>query len=162
MTEQAGRRNADAVGRFVERFASVLLEAGFPPMPARVFTALLVTDSGRLTAAELAAQLSASAAAISGAVRYLEQLGLISRQREPGTRRDVYMVLDDIWYEVSMRRDKVLERWVNAARDGVGILGPETPAARRMAESQEFFAFLQREVPAMMARWEEHKRRIRR
>ena len=42
---------------FVERFASVLTESGFPRMPARVFAALLATDSGRLTAAELAAML---------------------------------------------------------------------------------------------------------
>ena len=36
---------------YIERFASVLVSAGFPPMPARVFVALLVTDSGRLSAA---------------------------------------------------------------------------------------------------------------
>jgi predicted transcriptional regulator len=157
VTQGPGERDLEAVSRFRERFASVLLEAGFPPMPARVFTALLVTDSGRLTAAELSALLSASPAAISGAVRYLEQLGLISRQREPGTRRDVYLVLDEIWYEVSMRRDQVLQRWVNAARDGILVLGPGTPAARRMADSLDFFAFLAKEVPALMERWREHR-----
>ena len=40
-------------------------------MPARVFSALLATDSGRLTAAELAERLQISPAAVSGAVRYL-------------------------------------------------------------------------------------------
>ncbi|HWJ40778.1 MAG TPA: MarR family transcriptional regulator, partial [Candidatus Limnocylindrales bacterium] len=65
---------------FVERFASVLTESGFPRMPARVFAALLATDSGRLTAAELAALLHVSAAAISGAVSYLVQVNLASRE----------------------------------------------------------------------------------
>ena len=53
MTQQAVERDEQAVRPFIERFASVLVEAGVPPMPARVFAALLVTDSGRLTAAEL-------------------------------------------------------------------------------------------------------------
>ena len=57
-------------------------------MPARVFAALLATDSGRLTAAELAELLQISPAAVSGAVRYLTQVGMVHREREPGSRRD--------------------------------------------------------------------------
>ena len=158
MTPQAAERDEQAVGHFVERFASVLVEAGLPPMPARTFAALLVTESGRLTAAELAAQLGASPAAISGAVRYLEQLGMLSRQREPGSRRDVYLMLDDIWYEVAIRRDQVLTRWVSAAREGVALLGADTRAGRRMADSLDFFAFLLEEMPAVLARWRERQR----
>ena len=45
----------DPLFEYIERFAAVLVAAGFPPMPARVFVALLVTDSGRLSAAEQAA-----------------------------------------------------------------------------------------------------------
>ena len=58
-----------------EGFASVLAESGLPRMPARVFTALLFCDAGGLTSAELTELLSVSPAAISGAVRYLSQLG---------------------------------------------------------------------------------------
>src|ERR1700743_728911 len=71
----------DALFAYIERFAAVLVAAGFPPMPARVFVALLVTDSGRLSAAELAAVLRISPAAVSGAVRYLIQLGLAHQER---------------------------------------------------------------------------------
>lgn|SRR5487761_326274 len=153
MSQQQAERDEQAVRPFIERFASVLVEAGVPPMPARVFAALLVTDSGRLTAAELAALLEASPAAISGAVRYLSQVGMISREREPGSRRDVYLVLDDLWYEMSVRQDQVLARWVTAARDGVEILGPRTLAGKRMADSLDFFQFLQEELPALLDRW---------
>jgi DNA-binding transcriptional regulator GbsR (MarR family) len=66
-------RDDAAVGRFVERFAAILEDSGVPRMPARVFVGLLATDSGSLTAAELAERLQASPAAISGAVRYLAQ-----------------------------------------------------------------------------------------
>jgi len=77
-----------ALQQTTERFASVLAESGLPRMPARVFAALLFCDAGGLTSAELTELLSVSAAAISGAVRYLSQLGFISRDRKPGSRRD--------------------------------------------------------------------------
>jgi predicted transcriptional regulator len=158
VSEQPAGRDEQAIGQFIERFATVLGEAGFPPMAARVFVALLATDSGRLTVEGLAGMLGASPAAISGAVRYLSQLGLISREREPGSRRDVYRALDDPWAEVSARQDQALTRWASAAREGIGLLGPDTPAGERMAESLDFITFLQAERPAMMARWQQRRR----
>ena len=74
----------DPLFEYIERFAAVLVLAGFPAMPARVFVALLVTDSGRLSAAELAGLLRISPAAVSGAVRYLIQVGLVHKERVPG------------------------------------------------------------------------------
>jgi DNA-binding transcriptional regulator GbsR (MarR family) len=59
----------NATGRVVARLAAMLTDAGFPRMPARVFVALLCTDSGRLTASELATAVQGSAGAVSGAVR---------------------------------------------------------------------------------------------
>lgn len=146
-------RDQEAVARFIERFASALVEGGFPRMPARVFVALLATDSGRLTAAELASQLRVSPAAISGAVQYLTQVGLASREREPGTRRDSFTVQEDVWYDASLRRERMLERWKSGAREGVEALGAETPAGARVAESLAFFEFVQGETPAMLERW---------
>jgi len=153
MTQQQLERDEQAVGPFIERFASVLVEAGIPPMPARVFSALLVTDSGRLTAAELTELLGASPAAISGAVRYLEHVGMISRQREPGSRRDVYLLRNNLWYEISLSRDQLLGHWASAAREGAEILGPDTPAGQRLSDSHDFFVFLQQELPALLQRW---------
>ena len=86
MPESPGRaREDEAVRRFIERFALNLTEAGMARMPARVFATVLVAEDGRRTAAELADQLGVSPAAISGAVRYLTQLRLVSRGREPGS-----------------------------------------------------------------------------
>jgi DNA-binding transcriptional regulator GbsR (MarR family) len=143
----------DAVARFVERFGSVLEEGGVPRMPARVFSALLATDSGRLTAAELSEQLQISPAAVSGAVRYLIQVNLLSREREPGSRRDVYRLHNDVWYEAIVNREPLLSRWQRAIEDGVEAVGPGTPAGHRLTETAEFFAFLRAEMPALLARW---------
>lgn len=147
-------RDPEAVRQFVERFASALTDAGFPRMSARVFAALHGTDTGRLTAAELAERLRVSPAAVSGAVRFLLQFNMIRREREPGSRRDVFIVEDDSWYEASLNRDEVITRWQTSARDGIETLGADTPAGRRMAETLVFFEFIREELNAMVAKWQ--------
>src|SRR5262249_51235002 len=117
------------------------------------FAALLASDSGRLTAAELAERLQVSPAAVSGAVRYLVQVDLVAREREPGSRRDVYVIGHDAWYEAVGRRERLLGRWERLARRGVEALGAGTPAGERMAETAAFFEFLEEEMPALLERW---------
>src|SRR6202162_2383214 len=95
---------------YTERSTSFMAAAGMPPMPSRVFVALMVTDSGRLTAAELAEMLRISPAAVSGAVRYLIQLGLVHKERVPGSRRDYYRMPDDVWSDMFRLRDQVMQR----------------------------------------------------
>ena len=51
----------------------MLTAAGMPRMPARVMMALVGSPDEGYTAAELAERLGVSAAAVSGAVRYLSR-----------------------------------------------------------------------------------------
>jgi len=139
---------------FIERFASVLVAAGMPAMPSRVFVALLVADSGRLSAAELAGRLRVSPAAVSGAVRYLIQVGLVHRERVPGSRRDYYRMPDDIWSSMLRLRDQVLARWNALLREGIELAGPDTAAGARMARHAEFFDFVSEEFPGVLDRWD--------
>lgn len=146
-------RDPEAVGRFVDLFASALVDAGMPRMPALVFVALLTSDSGRLTAEELIDELGVSRSAVSGAVRYLSQMGTVRREREAGSRRDAYTLVDESWYEMVARREQLLDHWIASARAGVDALGPATPAGGRMSESLAFFEFLRAEMLAMLERW---------
>ncbi|MGC9497603.1 GbsR/MarR family transcriptional regulator [Streptomyces sp. WG7] len=150
-------RDPEAVSKFVEGFAARLVEAGMQRMPARVFAALLASDSGSLTSAELGEQLQVSPAAVSGAVRYLSQQHMVAREREPGSRRERYRVHSDQWYEALTNREAVLKSWGSALREGVASLGAETPAGRRMAETLAFFEFVDGEIAAMMERWRVHR-----
>jgi len=142
---------------FIERFASVLIEAGIPRMPARVFAALLAADSARLTSAQLADLLQASPAAISGGVRYLIGVGMVRREGEPGSRRHQYQVPENVWDEVMKLQDRLLDRWTMVLRQGVDLLGAQTPAGLRMADSVDYFEFVSSELPAIMARWQARK-----
>ncbi|GAA2538912.1 MULTISPECIES: GbsR/MarR family transcriptional regulator [Streptomyces] len=158
MAEPGGPvRDPEAVSRFVEHFAAQLVEAGLPRMPARVFAALLASDTGVLTSAELGEQLKISPAAVSGAVRYLAQQHMVSREREPGSRRERYRVHGDQWYEALTNREAVIRRWEDALREGVTSLGADTPAGRRLAETLAFFEFVEKEVQTMMERWRAYR-----
>jgi predicted transcriptional regulator len=150
--------DTDELARFVERFALMLVESGVPRMPARVFGALLIAEDGKRTAGELAELLRVSPAAISGAVRYLAQVGLAVRARDPGERRDHYEVFDDLWYEAYANRDKQLEQWATLMAEGAAVVGPGTKAGGRLDQSRQFFEFLREELPSMMARWRAYQR----
>ncbi|MFG2194925.1 GbsR/MarR family transcriptional regulator [Streptomyces sp. NPDC048639] len=155
--DDPGERDDDAVSRFVERFAADLTEAGMQRMASRVFAALLASDSGSMTSSELAERLRISPAAVSGAIRYLGQVDVVRREREPGTRRDRYRVYSDIWYESFTRRDQSLLRWRSTLREGAEAVGEDTPAGTRLAETAEFFDFLHDELLGLLDRWREHK-----
>jgi hypothetical protein len=153
----AAPHHSPALSRFIEDFTFSLIQMGFPRMPARVIVALSITDSGRLTAAELASALQASPAAVSGAVRYLIQLSVISREGEPGSRRHYYRVPDNLWEETIGTRNSLMSRWAAVARGGASILGEDTPAGIRMAETAEYLEFVSSEVPGVIRRWAQHK-----
>jgi hypothetical protein len=149
----------DAALRFIEQFALMLVEAGMPRMPSRVFAAVLAEDSGRLTAGEIAARLRVSPAAVSGAVRYLVQVRLLFRGREPGARSDHYYLNEnDPWYAAMTNRTTLLARWEESAARGADVLGEDRPAGARLRETAEFFGFLREEMPALLERWHRSRR----
>jgi hypothetical protein len=94
-------------------------------------------------------------------VRYLIQVNLVSREREPGSRRDIYSVSGDIWYEASLRREPMFARWQASLREGIDLIGADTPAGERLTETLAFFDFVQEETPAMLERWRARRSELR-
>lgn len=149
------KRYDETVSPFVERFAADLTEGGMQRMASRVFACLLASEEGALNSTELGERLRISPAAVSGAVRYLSQVHLVSREREPGSRREQYRVHADLWYETFTNRDQLLGRWAGTLGAGVEAVGPDTPAGLRIRETQEFFLFLRSELSDILRRWRE-------
>jgi DNA-binding transcriptional regulator GbsR (MarR family) len=144
----------DGEREFIERFAVDLTDSGMPRMPSRVFACVLAEDRGRLTAGEIAERLQVSPAAVSGAVRYLVHARMLQRGREPGARSDYYGLSEsDPWYTAIADRTQLLARWERTAGEGADLIGEQRPAGRRLRETAEFFAFVQRELPALLERW---------
>jgi len=145
---------------FVERMGGALTQAGLPRVPSLVFAALLVDDDGRMTSAELAEALELSPASISGAVNYLAQLGMLRRERERGSRRDVYVVDDDAWHGTLMRRDQLYAPMVSALTVGLRSLGPDSPAHDRLLLTREFLTFVDEEMAGLAEKWEKRRSEI--
>jgi DNA-binding transcriptional regulator GbsR (MarR family) len=152
--------SARATRDFVERMGSALTQAGLPRTPSLVFSALLVDDDGRMTATELARTLELSAGSISGAVRYLEQVGMARRERERGSRRDVYVVDEDAWHGAMMRRDQAYAPMVAALTRGLQELGSDSSARRRLLLTREFLTFVDQELASLADRWDVRRTEI--
>lgn len=157
--EQVGKED---LLRFVEQFGLILQQTGMPRMPARVFAYVLADDAESYTAAELADGLRVSPAAISMAARFLVQIGLLGRERKPGSRSDHYRVYDDdVWSAITTQRQQLLERHETFLAQGIKLLDPERPGGRRVQETLEFYRFMRAEMSLTLERWQEYRRRHR-
>jgi hypothetical protein len=138
---QAHGRDAEAVREYEEMFTTVLMQSGLSKMMSRVLVCLYTTDAGSLTASELVQRLQVSPASISKAITFLESLDLVRRERDE-RRRERYVVDDDLWYQSMIRSARDNAQLSEAARQGVGILGPGTPAAVRLENIARFLDFV--------------------
>jgi predicted transcriptional regulator len=138
---------------YVEQLGAALADAGLPSLPSRVFSALLMDDDGRMTSAELTDVLGVSPAAVSGAVKYLGRLQMTRREREPGSRRDVYVVDDDAWHAAMMRRDQVYAPILRALAAATAAQGPDAPSYHRLMLTAEFLRFVDAEMVDLADRW---------
>ncbi|MEU8259426.1 MarR family transcriptional regulator [Micromonospora sp. NPDC048999] len=146
-------RNEEEIHLFVERMAMAFADVGFPRMAGRALFTVMSADDP-LTAAEIGERLGVSAAAVSGAVRYLTQFGMLVREPVKGSRRDRYRMPDNPWYEATITKTGLYKNFIDIANGGVdALLGRDTPAGERVSEMRDFFLFVQEEIDALGERW---------
>ncbi|MGP3956462.1 helix-turn-helix domain-containing protein [Nonomuraea sp. 3N208] len=150
-TAHADERDPLAVREYEQKLTG-LMSGGWPPMAARVMVCLLTSDSGNLTVADLTERLRVSPASISKAVGALEQLGLVKRERD--NRRERYLIDDEVWYRAWLVGTRSMALWADTIREGVDVLGAQTPASTRLKTASRFFDLLSRD----MAQAAEHYR----
>ncbi|GLZ00450.1 helix-turn-helix domain-containing protein [Actinoplanes sp. NBRC 103695] len=131
---------------FGEHFAALLTGTGLPRMSARVFVSLLLSDTGSRTAGELARQLRVSPASVSKAVAYLEVMDMLVRTPDAGSRRERYVVADDLWQRAWKTDTTAHADVAAAAQRGARILGARTPAGQRLRRMGEFFGWLSEQM----------------
>lgn len=143
----------DAAEKYIERMGAALTSAGLGRLPSRVFAALTVDPDGRMTSAELVEALGVSPAAVSGAIASLSQIGFMHRERERGSRRDVYVVDDDAWHRAMMQHDATYAPMLAALDDAIEGLDPASSEHRRLFVMREFLRFVGAELDEIGARW---------
>ena len=142
---------ADHMGRYyASRFA-------FPPMVGRLIGYLAVSDPPEQTIAELAEALLASRSAISGAVKTLETMHVITRTRSAGERMDRVRI--DMSSPESMGMDiSEYEEMGQLAREGLEVLS-DAPVERRaiLLEFAAFSDFLVEQIRQFEKEWEKRR-----
>jgi DNA-binding transcriptional ArsR family regulator len=122
-------------------------------MEARVLACLYTTDSGALTAADLVQRLRVSPASVSHAVAYLEQQGMLRRERDPGVRRERYVADDEIWLRSIVAALQMNEALAAVSRRGAEILGAATPAGARFESSAELLLLVSEAFRQVIEQW---------
>lgn len=143
----------------VESMARLLAEGGLPRVAGRMWAWLLICDPPQQTAAQLAETLQASRGAISGAARLLEGVGLVTRSTRRGERREYFAVQPGSLIEVMRARQASVRAGRELAARGLDLLRDRPPADRaRIQEVHDLYAFMERELPALLARYPDRRK----
>jgi DNA-binding transcriptional regulator GbsR (MarR family) len=105
---------------------------------------------------ELAAVLQASKGSISTATRLLIRLGVVERVALPGQRRDHFRVRPGAWNTLNRAQVPRLTALRELAERGLDVLaGAPAAETSRLTEMRDIFAWLERELPMLMDRYDE-------
>jgi DNA-binding transcriptional regulator GbsR (MarR family) len=144
----------DDEAAFVEAMAAFLASYGMTPMAGRVWGYLLICDPPEQTAGDLARELHASRGAISGTARLLEHAGFIRRTTRRGDRREYFSAPPAAFMTLVANAGAIYGRMRTIAEQGLAALADRPPPVReRLEEAHELFAFVEREMPAVLDRF---------
>jgi DNA-binding CsgD family transcriptional regulator len=136
---------------FETRFARMATQTGVPALMARVLVCLFTTESGSLTAAELAARLRISPASVSKAVTWLEQRGLLRRERDG--RRERYLIDDHVWHQAWLASMEGMALWADVTRQGAELFGGDTLAGARLHATSQWLQHVRQDMVQAAEHW---------
>jgi DNA-binding transcriptional regulator GbsR (MarR family) len=161
VARDAGSADVVAEGRraaaraFTEAMALFLEGEGLPRMAGRIFSWLLICDPPLQSAPDLAAALQASKGSISTMTALLVRARLIERVALPGQRRDHFRVRARAMSELMLDATARITAFRRLAEQGLALLEGAPPDVReRLEDVRDVSVFLEREYPALLARFE--------
>ncbi len=144
---------------FVEDVGLYFEQAGHPRMAGRILGCLIISDPPHLSATELADMLQASKGSLSTMTRLLLQMGLIERVALPGDRRDYFRLKPGAWTQLIHQEVYEFSALRQLAERGLGLLqGQDSEIKKRLEDARDLFAYLEREYPVLIERWEREHR----
>ena len=149
----------DQEAELVEQMAQLLTGGGMPRIAGRIWAYLMICEPPQQSAADLAENLHASRGAISGAVRILENAGLIRRTSRRGDRKEYFSVPPGAIVSILQARLPVTTAWRRLAEHGLDVLADRPTEQRaRMQELRDVYAFMEQELPSMLERFLEQRK----
>jgi DNA-binding transcriptional regulator GbsR (MarR family) len=90
--------------------------------------------------------------------RLLIQVGLIERVGLPGQRRDYFRIKPGAWPQLIKGQMQSMIGLHQMVERGLVMLQDRDPALQeRLREAHDLYAFLERELPALLKRWEQER-----
>ena len=152
-TEPAAPTDAELA--FVEEFALALERMGLVRMTGRVLAWLTVCDPPEQTFNQIAAALRASKGSISTALRFLTTARWVVRTSRPGDRRDYFHARPGAMTDLVKAQSALYAPFVEVTERGLDMLAGAPPErSERLREMHDFFAWLDRETPLFLERYE--------
>ena len=138
--------------RFVEEMGQFLGSLGMTPMSGRMWGWLLICEPAEQTAAEIAEALHASRGAISGTARLLATSGLIRRSTRGGDRREYFSAPPEGLDSLLGSAAGIYQQMRTIAERGLEAVSDRSVESRtRLQEFHDVMAFVEREVPRVIA-----------
>jgi DNA-binding transcriptional regulator GbsR (MarR family) len=152
----------DAERNYIEEIGVLFENTGLPRMAGRMFGWLLIADPPYQSPAEMAEVLMASKGSVSTTVRLLTQLGMIERYVIPGERHDHFRLREDaLRRTVKHGLEEEISSFRSMAERGLELMRDEpAPRKRWLEQMYDRYAFLEKEFPAMMERYEKRRAQL--
>ena len=147
------------MNQFIEDMGIRFEEIGLPRMAGRIFGWLLVCEPPHQCAHELASVVGASKGSISSMTRLLINSGVIERLGLPGERGIYYRIKPGSWSELMRVRMGYVTAIRELADRGLILMAGKDPKlSKRLQELRNFYDFLEKEIPAMLDRYDRERR----
>jgi hypothetical protein len=138
----------------VEEWGLLFEQSGLPRMAGRVLGWLLVSDPAEQSAAQIQEALAASKGSISTTLRLLERFGLLEPVSLPGERRTYFRIAPGAFTRMMEDKLRSVTTWKDLSARGVELVRKSGPKrAARLQAVHDFYAFLEREFPALIRQW---------
>ena len=122
---------------------------------AQVFRSIITKRSE-----DLANAMGASRASVSTMTRMLMQMELIERIGIPGTRKRHYRIKAGGFAQLLQAKARMTSVIRQMSERGLAIMADEPPEMRqRLEDYREFYAFFEKEFPALIRKWEQRRKR---
>ncbi|MFC4105664.1 GbsR/MarR family transcriptional regulator [Micromonospora zhanjiangensis] len=139
--------------RYAEEAGVLMAGLGLPPAAGKLFGWLMICEPAAQTSGQLVEQLGLSKGSVSTNMRLLENVGMVRRVPAPGRRGHAYQVAPDTMMRVAADPTQ-FRRFRELMDRGVTLAGGEDASrADRLRVTRDFYAFLERELPKLVARF---------
>lgn len=148
---------------WVERVAMYCARDGVPPIAGRVLGWLMLCDPPEQSAGQISAAIGASRASLTTNLRMLAGTGFLTWRTRPGERTVYYRLADNAWEAVVREQIAGVTSFLDIARDGLELVGPDSERSARIHQAQATFSWMAKvfaDAPPMPSDQEQDRKSV--